>query len=636
MNRAAIILWISVVVAAVVMPLYPLQILETGAGLQYELRTFSSYTELRQYIEESLNNAAPPYVYDGKVVIEETGSSPKTMTTGENTHDFSTTNVQVEGVDEMDIVKTDGEYIYLARNDMLYIIKAYPWQNATILFTMEMNYTIRGLFLSADRLIVLGTSYTSPPFRPYLYRFPGSGVVEIYDTSSKDNPVKVSRIDLEGTIFNARMVEDHIYVITTESPYVLIKKDNTSTTITPPEIIVNGERIKIPPEKIYHPPESQYDCIMAYVTAIDITNGNVTDDMAVITGTTTTMYASHSNLYLACIDYGVYHILESDDSLVYETTLDKKVKEKTIIYRISMKEGKIKYACHGEIPGRILNQFSMDEHGSFFRIATTSGDVWNGNSTNGVYILDMKLQIVASLENIAPGERIYAVRFYGDRAYVVTFRNIDPFFVLDLSNPYHPEILGELKLPGFSTYLHPYDESHIIGIGRETTNSSYGQTIITGLKISFFDVSDPENPVEISREVIEGESIICPALWDHKALLFDRDKHLLVIPVTKEHFFIKAMTSDREEVYTSIPFSGVYVYSVDPSSGVIYVGKVPQNDSMSTVNRILYIDNVLYTISDGKIRMTDLSTLRVLGDINLPIHSIHSAAGDLVKILRQS
>ncbi|KAA0011557.1 MAG: hypothetical protein FE037_04085 [Thermoplasmata archaeon] len=120
MNRAAIILWISVVVAAVVMPLYPLQILETGAGLQYELRTFSSYTELQQYIEESLNNATPPYVYDGRIMIAEIGSSPKTVTGGENTHDFSTTNVQVEGVDEMDIVKTDGEYIYLARRHALH------------------------------------------------------------------------------------------------------------------------------------------------------------------------------------------------------------------------------------------------------------------------------------------------------------------------------------------------------------------------------------------------------------------------------------------------------------------------------------------------------------------------------------
>lgn len=619
-SRAMAVL--TVMLATGILLYNPLNI-EISEGHQHDLKPFSSYEELLHYIEQS-NTPYPYYGGELKVLLREETS----IGADEKGTDHSETNIQVEGVDEMDTVKTDGKYIYLAEGNTVYIIRAYPWQNATVLSKIHVNGTIKGLFLNEEHLIILETEYESPPLKTFFW-FTSSTVIEIYDISSKDTPKRISRIELEGSLFDARMVDDIVYIISTESLYALLKKNNESTTLTPPKVIVNGKEEKIPPSKIYHPPKPQESYVMTYITAVDVTKGSVTDTMSILAGAATTMYASLNNLYLACTDYKIYYYpLEND------------IKEKTILYRISMENGKIKYAAHGEVPGRILDQFSMDEHDNFFRIATTSGDPWSGNSINSVYILDMNLQIVGSVEGIAPGERIYAVRFSGEKAYVVTYRNIDPFFVLDISDPYHPYVMGELKLPGFSTYLHPYNDTRIIGIGRETMQISpeEGTTIqpreiITGLKISLFDTSNPENPIEISKEVIEGDSVTSPALWDHKALLFDKEKNILAIPVTIENFYI-VNTAEREEIYSSISFNGVYVYSID-TDGIVYRGRIPHDDSWNSVKRILYIENVLYTISDEKIKMSDIHTLEPLGEINLDVYIIQGAGGP-IKILHQS
>ena len=218
--------------------------------------------------------------------------------------------------------------------------------------------------------------------------------------------------------------------------------------------------------------------------------------------------------------------------------------ETTILHKISIDTGDVTYIAQGEVPGHILNQFSMDEHNGFFRIATTSGNNWmeGSQTSNNIYILDDTLKQVSKIENIAPGESIYAARFLGDRAYLVTFVQVDPLFTIDLSDPYNPRILGELKIPGYSEYLHPYDETHIIGIGKEVdpsidadkvhTPGAVYYTAILGLKLALFDVSDIEHPVEEAKIVIGDRGTDSPALYDHKAFLFDREKELLVIPVS--------------------------------------------------------------------------------------------------------
>src|SRR3989338_2141236 len=206
--------------------------------------------------------------------------------------------------------------------------------------------------------------------------------------------------------------------------------------------------------------------------------------------------------------------------------------DKSVIHRIALSSGAIDYKGSGEVPGRPLNQFSMDESGGYFRIATTSqqNQLRDGSSSNNVYILDSALKITGRLEGLAKGERIYSARFIGERGYMVTFKKVDPLFVIDLT-PTNPRVLGELKIPGFSDYLHPYDENHIIGVGKETGENEWGGISTKGVKVALFDVTDVEKPKLVDQYEIGEQGTDSEALQDHKAFLFDKDKKLLVLPV---------------------------------------------------------------------------------------------------------
>ena len=285
----------------------------------------------------------------------------------------------------------------------------------------------------------------------------------------------------------------------------------------------------------------------------------------------------------------------------------------------------------------------MDEHDGFFRIATTVGNVWGQDvkSSSNVYILDGDLNRVSEIEEIAPGEQIYSARFMGGKAYLVTFKKIDPFFTLDLSDPYNPKILGKLKIPGYSDYLHPYDENHIIGIGKDTVEAldslkesrNLDFAWYQGLKIALFDVSDFENPKEVAKIIIGDRGTDSPALYDHKAFLFDREKELLVIPV---NFFeisdeIKEQYDDYTgSMYGEFTFQGAFVYQLNLENGFEYKGRITHLDDedilksgyygywgSSSISRSLYIDDVLYTISNNMIKMNNLETLGEINSIKL-------------------
>jgi uncharacterized secreted protein with C-terminal beta-propeller domain len=295
----------------------------------------------------------------------------------------------------------------------------------------------------------------------------------------------------------------------------------------------------------------------------------------------------------------------------------------------------------------------MDEHNGFFRIATTSGNNWGEGSqtSNNIYILDETLNQVSKIENIAPGESIYAARFLGDRAYLVTFVQVDPLFTIDLSDPYNPRILGELKIPGYSEYLHPYDETHIIGIGKEVdpsidadkvhTPGAVYYTAILGLKLALFDVSDIEHPVEEAKVVIGNRGTDSPALYDHKAFLFDREKELLVIPVSLYEIPQDVLESVNESGITEFEsdwgqftFQGAYVYQLSLESGFEYKGRITHQtpeeiqqqtneyywywgSSSTDITRTLFIGDALYTISDSMVKMNNLQDLSEIASVSL-------------------
>jgi uncharacterized secreted protein with C-terminal beta-propeller domain len=292
--------------------------------------------------------------------------------------------------------------------------------------------------------------------------------------------------------------------------------------------------------------------------------------------------------------------------------------EFTVIHKISVDDGEIEVEETGKVPGNVINQFSMDEYDGVFRIATTVNARWSriekerSESTNNVYALDRDLEIIGELEGLAEGESIYATRFMGERLYLVTFKQIDPFFVIDLSNPRNIKTLGELKIPGFSRYLHPYDEDVIIGIGHDATET--GRT--KGLKISLFDVSDVANPEEIASFVTAERYAQSSAEYEHKAFLFSKEKNLLVIPAYSYDYswrdggstgyngaFVFHISEDEIEL------RGLIDHSMAKGSGSYYYGTL--------VERSLWIEELVYTKSPTLLRINRLSDLEGVKNVEL-------------------
>lgn len=283
--------------------------------------------------------------------------------------------------------------------------------------------------------------------------------------------------------------------------------------------------------------------------------------------------------------------------------------------------GKVKYKSAGIVPGRLLNQFSMDENGKYFRIATTDTTNLTGSTINNLFVLDKDLNIVGSIIGLAKGETIYSVRFMGKRAYIVTYRQIDPLFAIDLSDPTDPKVLGKLKIPGYSDYLHPYDENHIIGFGQDTeiTNSEWGTgTKITGMKMALFDVTDPTNPKELFSEKIGENGTYSELLNNHKALLFSKEKNIIAFPIT--------ISKEADDYMNELKFQGAIVYGLDLEKGFSLKGKIAHMeikdgyedyDYSKEVERIIYIKEAFYTLSKSLVKATNMDTMKQLDSLDI-------------------
>ena len=631
----------------------------------YKLNTFQSYDELLAFLHKRYEAGADQgrYYASNNIAIEKSAQAPAAdgaaLTSGETLPSYSTTNVQVAGVDEPDIVKTDGAYLYVVANQTVYIIKAYPAAEATILSQITItNVTITNIFIRGDRLVVFGDSGGFYPYpllegdvktnviRPDIWWGGVSQtVINIYDLNDRADPTVVKEIRIDGGYFDARLIDEYVYVVSTEyTSNIYYALDEKNYTLNIPQICVDNVSQNISTDDIYYVDVPELSDTMTHVISLNLDTNDMVEKSFML-GSSQEMYVSRDNIFLASAHYPYYPLLYRTDSA---STSDQ---ETTILHKISIHTGNVTYIAQGEIPGHILNQFSMDEHNGFFRIATTLGNNWGEGSqtSNNIYILDETLNLVSKIENIAPGESIYAARFLGDRAYLVTFVQVDPLFTVDLSDPYNPRILGELKIPGYSEYLHPYDETHIIGIGKEVdpsidadkvhTPGAIYYTAILGLKLALFDVSDIENPIEIDKIVIGDRGTDSPALYDHKAFLFDREKELLVIPVslyeiTQENKDRYAASNGTEELFGQFTFQGAYVYRLSLDNGFEYKGRITHQDpqeiqqqtdeyywywgsSNTDITRTLFIGDAIYTISDSMVKMNNLEDLSELASVSL-------------------
>jgi uncharacterized secreted protein with C-terminal beta-propeller domain len=510
---------------------------------------------------------------------------------------YSTTNVQVTGVDEGDIIKNDNKYAYITSKDKKSVLIAdvQPAENAHILTKVNVDGTIREIYLHSDLLVILvAKSYSESS-------------VYVFNIKSRANPLLNECYEFEGRITQSRIIGDYLYFIANKYIYSTTKEVD----------------LPVGPSQIYCLNDSDTSRSLTTFVSINVKNGSQQPLIrSILMGSGSNIYVSLKNIYITYTKY------EYQNSNVIARGYNNQRTEKTIIHRISIENGDIGYETMGEATGRVLNRFSMSEYQEHFRIATTKGNVWSsgqGTAENQVYVLDMDLNLVGSVTDIAPGERIYSARFMGKRAYLVTFKKVDPFFVIDLQDPEDPLILGELKIPGYSNYLHPYDENTVIGIGKETVEAETGNFAwYQGVKLSLFDVSDVENPREISKYIIGDRGTNSLALNDPHAFLFSRQKNTLAIPIQlakiNRTMYPNGAPANTQGEYV---WNGAYVFHISAEKGFILKGKITHcngsedysgyrywygyNDK--TIKRSFYIEDVLYTYSSTMLKMNNIKDL---------------------------
>jgi len=540
--------------------------------------------------------------------------------------DYSNTNVQVEGVDEADIVKTDGNYIYYITNDKVIIVNSQDEKDLKIVSEIEYkdnNFNPRELFIAENKLIVIGNLYENNSKSNVLVEsmYPISNqmtVAKIYKTENKEKPELTREIKIEGNYLSSRMIGDDVYFIANKYMYSHLFRENEIEEMDEEyfkpkytdTVLGNTEKC-IDYSDICYFPESE-DTSYLNIAGFNI-NNNEPANIETYLGAGEDIYCSENNLYITKVKY------EYKDSKWYGYYNNYDVN--TYIYRFKLEDSKVTYEAAGSVPGMVLNQFSMDEKDGYFRIATTDSDNWNNETDrNNLYVLNDKLETVGKIEGLAKGEKIYSVRFMGNRAYMVTFVETDPLFVIDLSEATNPVVLGELKIPGYSKYLHPYDENHIIGFGENTRINEYGGVVTNGMKMALFDVTNPTNPKELYSVDIGEKGTYSEILNNHKALLFSKEKNIIAFPVS--------ISEEVGSYRTKLKFQGAIVYGLDIEKGFTLKGTIAHMqvqdgyrnyDYEKAVERIIYIEDNLYTLSKGLIKSTNMNTMEEQGALEINI-----------------
>ena len=660
-------------------------------GLSNNLKQFSSYEELAKYVKDANSISNNGYGRGGADTLTASMESGAPRVAGASAFadksgsasTFSGTNIQVAGVDELDIVKNDGKYIYTVNQNKVVIVDAYPANSMKIVSELEFDNSVNGIFVDDGKLIVIESSYG------YYGLYGGAELdkvavdsimppqpsvndvrIHVYDVSSDEIGTEWELIEtfvMDGNYYSARLIDGVVYII--GNKYI----DSSSISIP---FFKSGDEVKnIDASSVYYPGYYQSNLVFTSVMAINLENLDYEGDVF-LTGTNTVIYVSENAIYLTSqksydytkvdaealkvivdqlpgefgnraqdvIDSDYEHYVRYDKisqimqeyfnklSAVEKKDFEEKLAkanerhyidvskryERTIIHKINIDGLDISYSGTSDVPGYILNQFSMDEFEGNFRIATTTGGFSGiGNSLNHLYVLDSDLEIIGSVEDIAPGERIYSARFVGDKAYMVTFRQVDPLYVIDLSSLTEPEILGFLKVTGFSNYLQPIGENLLLGIGREASEEGRSQ----GLKISLFDVSDFSNPREIDKYVVESDWSYSEAEYEHKAVLFDDALDLLVIPVTYSQ-----QLGQKWEYW-----QGAFAFTVTDTD-ISLKGKIDHDKKDAKVEdnyrygsgyvqRSLFMDDILYTVSSQMIKANAVSDLTEISFVELPFES---------------
>lgn len=526
----------------------------------------------------------------------------------------STTNNQVEGIEEGDIAITDGQYIYSLVDNRVMITDAKNMKVVKKLTVSKDAYPSH-LMLHEKTLIVAYSTYMETSKEPY---YDGKSVAKVafYDVKDAKNPMLIREIGQDGHLTNLRKAGNYLYVVSNQTPNYWMLREVEDMDLLPYTYDTNGANQALPFEKIRILPESNTPNYLI-VSAIDVSKiASAKLNTESYLGNSGQLYMSQNAIYMASMNYNRMPIMRSDVEGTSEVSMPAEMNE-TTIYKIAVDKTAIRMAAQGKVKGSVLNQFSMDEHNGYFRIATTEGNTWGtaANSKNHLFILDSALKQVGAVNDLAHGERIYSARFMGDKAYIVTFKETDPLFVIDTKNPKAPKVLGELKIPGFSNYLHPIGENHLLGIGYDTEvkmapGSKEPMVLTKGMKLSLFNVTDLANPIEQDTVIIGGRGTYSEVQHDHKALFRDVRNNYFGFPIT-------IYEQGENEGSLKYKGTGAQIYKVT-TAGIELAGDLTEparpgeqyEDSYNVVQRILYSDDTLYTVSRTKITSYEMSTFK--------------------------
>lgn len=557
----------------------------------------------------------------------ETNAATKDMSTGAD-GDYSKTNTQIDGIDEGDIVKTDGRYIYkIRKNSELIIMSADGENTETISVTKitedgreeydeigekysyyQLSDYAREMYVYGDRLtIVRSHSEYSSNYDDYYYRSYKSNeitVVDVYDISDPRSPSLISSEGQDGYYNTSRMTEGQLYLITSYYPRYYISDDTVYSEIVCesyiPHVYSQGNKILLPADDIvcFDDSDASYTVISSY--AMDT---GVREDTEAVMNYVSTVYMSSNYVYLAS-GKSVNKESEEYRQSIYKVK-DYTMTTNTQITKISFRDG-IFVEYTGEVDGSLLNQFSMDEYGDCLRVVTTvdrysyteyvdeenefiNTKDYKSERYNSLYILDNEMIICGAIENIAENERAYSVRFDGDVGYFVTFRQTDPLFAADLSDPADPKIMSELKIPGFSNYMHVYSDGLLFGLGYDADEET-GRT--EGMKLSMFDVSDPYDVWEKSKLNIGID--YSEASYNHKAILISAEKNLIGFP------------SER----------GYLIYGYSDDEGFYKINELVINDwSWNSDSRGVYVGDCFYIVTEDFTEVLDLDTFELVAKV---------------------
>lgn len=564
------------------------------------LITAKDYKEIKKCIKEYNKQMARDNNSMAIGMYESASSSDAASAESSNVSDtgaYSDTNLRENGVGEADIVKTDGKNIYTLCRSVV-TITAIDNGSMEKLASIEQDAEryVEDIYVQDDKLVLFGTlgrqvgnSEDSEAYDGY---YENNTYVQVYDISDPSNPKEIGNMEQSGGYNTSRIVDGYVYVLSQFHPY----EDNVTARDLWYIPEVQGKSIEA--ENIYMPQEAEGN-EYTIITAFSLDNPSEKTDSKAVFGYSDVCYVSENNIYITSNYY--------EDSDV----------SRTLIRKISYTDGKLVGVAQTKIKGMLNDSFSIDEYEGNLRLVTTIDEIYSNDDimplnetadktekavaenvkdavpgTNSLYVLNDKLEIIGSIHNLAKDEIIYSARFMGDTGYFVTYRQVDPLFSVDLSDPENPKILGELKIPGFSEYLHPYGDGKLLGIGMDVSEDGF---TTEGVKLSMFNVTDPSNVTEENKYTIE-ESYGTDVGYNYKGVFVDVQKNLFGFVTYHDGVTYQLYTYDEAEGFKEVMSRQL--------SG--YEG-----------SRGLYIGDVFYLVSGNMIESYSMNGFEKMDDIVL-------------------